>query len=253
MEKNLSFPMDDVRRVRVKLTWAQLEIVETTGAQMQVFVAGDDDSVEELRIERQEEGVRIAQPQIGYAKEILPRRRWLQVCVRLPSQWRGEIDVDTVAGLVSAHGFNGSDVTVSSVSGAVNVQDGQARTIALHAVSGTVSGTSLKADRCSLRTVSGDIRLDGGSFRDIKLFTVTGDTTLILDDGCRTLDSQSVSGSVCVETMSLVKASLHSLSGQFLLEDDMLAKEDAKDVPVLDISASSVSGDLAVKRRKEHA
>lgn len=246
MEKNFAYPMNAFVRVRAKITWAQLEIATTKGAEFQLIIAGDDESVEELRVEQNRRELTVAQPQFGgYAKEIIPRRRWLQICVRIPAEWRGDVDADTITGPLSAYGFAGTDVALSTVSGAINVRNLQAQSLFLHTVSGTIAGNDLVANRTNLRGVSGKQALRSVQFGLIKSFTVSGDVSLDLLEGSRTLDMQSISGNMQVETNDPVNAALHSLSGRFLMEDNVERATDG-----FDISASSVSGDLSIKRRE---
>lgn len=245
MEHNHVYPAQAISQVRIKLTWAQLELDATKASDFQLIVAGDDESVEELRVEQTGDGLTIGQPQLAYAMEILPRRRWLQICLRIPEAWRGELDANTVAGTVSARKFAGTDVSLTTVSGSMNVRDMQADILWLHTVSGAVSGKNLTAKRCNLRGVSGQMKLTEVAFEKTKVFTVGGSVELSMLPGARSLDGQSVSGSLCVETDGPVKAALHSLSGQFLLDDSFKQQNEG-----MEISVSSVSGDLAVRKRE---
>lgn len=254
MERNLTFARDTAGRVRIKLSWAQADIVAAKGDDFQLIIAGDEDSVNELRVEQADGELVVAQPQLAYAKEILPRRRWLQICLRVPQTWKGDLDIDTVSGTVSVHDITGDELTITTVSGSMSVRDVTSTRLGLHTVSGAISGEHITADRTSLRGVSSKATLSGATLRTTKVFTISGSITLDLESGSRSLDMQSVSGSLCVETDSPVKAALHSLSGQFLLSDDVQSATEGTPLSeTLDISASSVSGDLAVKRRNNDA
>lgn len=247
MERNATFPGGDVRLARLKLTWAQLELVPARETTFQLMIAGDDQSVEELRIELSQGELTIAQPQLTYAKELLPRRRWLQICLCIPKDWPGNLDVDSIAGTVGAHTFTAANIALTTVSGSINVKQLQATgELKLHTVSGGISATDLIAPRGNLRSVSGVVTVEDATFTDTKIFTVSGDITLSVPGSAKTIDMQSVSGSLCVETDGPVQAALHALSGQFLLDDQV---ETSKDGTY--ISVSSVSGDLAVKRRQQ--
>ena len=245
MERNDTFSSANIKRVRMKLTWAQLEVVSTKGDDFHLIIAGDDESVEELRIEQGSQDLTVAQPQLGYAKEILPRRRWMQICLRMPEKWRGDLDADSVAGTIGAHGIDAGDISLTTVSASLNVQDVQGSMLYLHTVSGTIAGSVLRARRGNLRSISGDISITDATFEATKVFTISGKVLLGLNMGSHAVDTQSVSGSLCVETDSPVKASLHSLSGQFLRDDAVPQSGDS----LLEITASSVSGDLAVRKR----
>lgn len=246
MERNVAFPSKDTCLVHLKLTWAQAEVVSTKSDQFQLLIAGDDDSIEELRIEQSGEDLIVAQPQLAYAKEILPRRRWLQICLRMPEDWRGDLDVDTIAGTVGAHGIQAGDISLSTVAGSMNVYDIVADRLSMHSVTGAISGRNLRAKRGTLRSVSGAIAAEGVRFPVTKVFTVSSSVTLQLESGCKTVDAQSMSGSLTIYTNEPVRAALHALSGQFIRE------EDVADAPGgIEVSATSVSGDLAIKRKEE--
>lgn len=244
MERNFSFETASVKSVRMKLTWAQLDIVPSKVDEFQFIIAGDDDSMEELRVELSGDGLVVAQPQLAYAKEILPRRRWLQVCMRVPAGFGGDMDIDTISGTVGASSFSGGNLSMTTVSGGLSVRDVQGTLLWLHTVSGTISGTNLTAERSNLRSISGSITLRNVRLETTKLLTISGNVLLDLAPGARVLDMQSVSGALCVTTDDRVRAALHSLSGQFIIEEGLQVESGG-----LEVSASSVSGDLAVKKR----
>lgn len=244
MEKNVTFESAGIARVRIKLTWAQLEIVELQGGAFQAIIAGDDESVQELRVEESSGELVISQPHLAYAKEIIPRRRWLQICLRVPGAWQGDIDADTVSGPIGAHTIQCADLTLATVTGAMNINDVRCKSLWMHTVSGAVAGQALRAEKASLRSVSGNMNVTDALFTHTKLFTVSGEAAISLLEGSRAVDMQSISGSSCFYVNSPVKAAFHALSGQFLLADDVEQADDG-----IEINASSVSGNFAVKRR----
>ncbi|MCL1965151.1 MAG: DUF4097 family beta strand repeat-containing protein [Firmicutes bacterium] len=244
MEQNLTFPSAQVQRVRMKLAWAQVEIVTGEEDVHQVFIAGDDESVAEMRNELDGGEIIVVQSQRAYAKEVLQRSRWLQICLRLPRGFAGDIDVDTVTGTIGAHKIAGGEIALTTVSGAIRAKGVTGERISLHTVSGAVVGDSLHARRGGFRSVSGMITLENVALDAMKVFTVSGGVKLSLLAGCRTLDLQSISGASCVAVEGPAKASMGSLSGQFVLS------EEVKEAPgCLEISASTVSGNLVIKRK----
>jgi hypothetical protein len=246
MERNLSFPSESVVTLRVRLTWGQAELLTGESDQFQVLIAGDDDSVEEVRAEMRGGEVLVAQPQLAYAKELLPRNRWLQICVRVPKGWRGDLEASTVAGMLGARSLALGDLSLTTVSGSLRANQLSGDQLFLHTVAGAISGEALQAKRVNLRTVSGRVALKDLGFITGKAFTVSGEVNLLLRDGCRALDVQSVSGGICIETASPAQGALHSLSGQFIRGDGVQWAEGG-----LEVSASSVSGDLVLKGREE--
>lgn len=88
MERNLSFDTEELTSIAVRLGWAQLEMFADEVDKVQVMAAGDDSSVEDLRIAVKDGILTVEQPQYGLSLNIM-ESRWLQVCVRVPSQWPG--------------------------------------------------------------------------------------------------------------------------------------------------------------------
>lgn len=101
MERNLSFDTEGLEKIAVHLGWAQLEMFADEVDKVQVMAAGDDSSVEDLRIAVKDGCLTVEQPQYGLSLNIM-ECRWLQVCVRVPSQWKGDIALSTLSGLLSA-------------------------------------------------------------------------------------------------------------------------------------------------------
>ena len=97
MERNLSFDTEGVKSVAVHLGWAQLEMFADEVDRIQVMAAGDDGSVEDLRIAVKDGVLLVEQPQYGLSLNIM-ESRWLQVCVRVPSQWKGNVALSTLSG-----------------------------------------------------------------------------------------------------------------------------------------------------------
>lgn len=244
MEKSVSFPRDQIDRVILKMTWAQVEVVLGTGDEFQVIATGDDSSVEELRVELKEKALEAAQPPLLNAKGMLPRSKWLQICVRVPQTWRGEVDVDSISGMIGVRKINGTEISASTVSGPIHIRDTESERLMLHNVSGTISGKRLSAQRGNVRTISGKVGLEGIKIEMIKFFTVSGEANLSLDEGVRTLEIQSISGAIGVEVEGGAHASLSSLSGKFIVSEEIAQSEGG-----VTISASSVTGDLLVKKR----
>lgn len=245
MDRNETYAGDGIHNIRLKLTWAQLEVTPSGGGDVRLMIAGDDESVQELRIEQDGSYLRVAQPQLKYAREILPRHRWLQIGLMLPERWPGSLDADTIAGTVGVRSVRAGEVAVSTVSAGMNVRQVEAKTTTLHTVAGHISAADITAGSMNLRTISGDITVTGAALEKTKVSTVSGGVSLELKPGARQLDIQSISGAACVWVEEAVRAQLHSLGGQFRLDGGVENADGG-----LEISASSVSGDLSVKRKE---
>ena len=238
----MSFSADQVKQIRMRLVWAQAEMIPGTSEELQVFAAGDEDSLQALKVDMEEGTLGISQP----ALQSMAHKRWLQICVRVPQAWSGDIDVDSVSGTVGAHGLDGGELVFATVSGPIHLEDMRARLLRLRTVSGAIAGVGIDTERLAVRTAAGQIGLREMRFDSARAFTVSGTTELMLREGCGTLELQSVSGAVSVEVEGTACAQLHSLSGQFLLDEALRGEENG-----LKIYATSVSGGLAVKRRKK--
>ncbi len=244
MERNLTLPQEGILNIRSKLTFGQIEVVSGSLEQFELIIAGDEDSVSELRVELSGDSLVIAQPQLSYAKEILPLRRWLQICLRIPKAWKGSVDISTISGMIGARSLWVTEISLTTVSGTILARSIECGRYAQHSVTGTATGEAIQAGYGYLRTVSGKIIMEDALFQTAKVFTVSGEVSLAMKDGGKTLDMQSISAPLCVQVNGPVQAALHSISGQFLLAEDIPQAEGG-----LEISVSSVSGDLAVKRR----
>lgn len=62
MERNLSFDTEGLEKIAVHLGWAQLEMFADEVDKVQVMAAGDDSSVEDLRIAVKDGCLTVEQP-----------------------------------------------------------------------------------------------------------------------------------------------------------------------------------------------
>lgn len=70
MERNLSFDTEGLEKIAVHLGWAQLEMFADEVDKVQVMAAGDDSSVEDLRIAVKDGCLTVEQPQYGLSLKI---------------------------------------------------------------------------------------------------------------------------------------------------------------------------------------
>lgn len=250
MERNVSFSLEnDIRRVRARLTWAQIDIVSAQADDIQILIAGDDDSVAELKIEMEGNEptgneIFFSQPQLSYPKDAIIKGRWLQLCVMIPDSWRGNLDVHTISGTVGARNLSGDKVELDTVSGALYAQKLRFDAISLHTISGAVAGELITASAGRVRTVSGRIALRDMEIGALSIHTVSGEINAMVGSACKTLEMQSVSGgmSVYAPEDAPVLASLGSLSGRFSLGGELTQGDGG-----LKIRGNSVSGNLKVR------
>ncbi|MCL1796562.1 MAG: DUF4097 domain-containing protein, partial [Clostridia bacterium] len=195
MERNACFSQT-VKHIRGKMTWAQVEVVSGAHGEVQLLASGDDESVQELRIEFDNEELTLSQPQLAFAKELLPRTRWLTVLLRIPSSYKGCLEIDTISGMILANGITGDTIKLSTISGGVHAKRVEAAALRLHSVSGAVAVGGVIAPKLRVRTVSGEIAIGGAAFATAKITNVSGESSLSVHKGGMSLELQSISGAM---------------------------------------------------------
>ena len=238
MERNLSFDTEGLENIAVHLGWAQLEMFADEVDKVQVMAAGDDSSVEDLRIAVKDGTLLVEQPQYGLSLNIM-ESRWLQVCVRVPSQWKGSVALSTLSGLLSARKLSAKTLSMETVSGdlrAVRITAGDA---SLKTVGGDMHGEQLTAENLSVRSVSGDTALDALSVASLKCASVSGEQTYNRTSSFRKVDVTAVSGNVIITApVEAMDVSLRSISGRVRTEGvDIREGEDVPSVRVTGVTA----------------
>ncbi|MGZ0712075.1 DUF4097 family beta strand repeat-containing protein (plasmid) [Coraliomargarita sp. W4R53] len=253
--------IESVRSLKVGLVGGQIDVVahDEPGARIEVHGV----TIKDLRIEISGDMLEIDHPQLrwdnflevfrnfgsgGPKAEIsvaVPREVALSLGVvsasALVSGIRSDARLNTVSGDIIVDGITG-DVSVNAVSGDVNAR-GVVGSLNANSVSGDVAATGTLR-KATADTVSGAILVDSdGPVQTINLNTVSGSTTIRLDEGYpANYVVRSVSGRVQVDgyvrsgqgtgpTTNFVN-SVGELSGSFV-----------------DVRANSVSGDVTVLRR----
>ncbi|MBR4711188.1 MAG: DUF4097 family beta strand repeat protein [Clostridia bacterium] len=241
MYRNEVFDPSAVTGLSVKLAWAMLEILTADVGQIQVLISGADEDVEDLRVGVSKGVLTVEQPAYGLSARIASDR-WLQVTLRVPATWKGEIAAGTVAGPLSVRGLAGTDLRFSTVSGSLRASQLNAITLTLRTITGVLSAADITASESfGARTVSGEILLSHVSAGRVKLTTVSAPLTADLDSVPEHTDISTVSGDV---TMALPAREavirLRSVTGRLLTGGVSIAETGPE------ISAVSVSGGLTV-------
>ncbi len=243
MSRNEHFDTGSLTRLDISLAWATLELTSDAVDSLQLIVAGTPEDEEDLRISSESGVLRVEQPAYGLSTRI-NTERWLQVSVRIPRDWKGELSAGTISGLLRARGLSGSDFGFSTVTGALRVRELTAMTLALRTVSGTLSAGTLKADTLSLRTVSGDVTVENARVQRLKATVVSGDMNLELTEPPQRVDISGISGDIGLTVPTdRASISLRAVSGKLRTA----GVETADEGPV--ISATTVAGNLTVTRR----
>ena len=216
MERSISYPANLVHSVHVRLGWAQVELLRTDAQDVQTIVAGDEHSVKELHIRHEDGKLVIEQPQYGLSLNL--NSKWMQVCVRVPAAWHGDIALTTVSGALSLKDVRGGEVSLDTVSGTVLADQLDCAALTLTAVSGAVQATRVTGNTLRVRNVSAAIGLHEVRFETGRVTTVTGHVALNFSAPFRTLDLQSVSADIDVQLPGgKAEASLRSVSGRLTL------------------------------------
>lgn len=242
MERNESFETSNLNDLAVHLAWAQVEIFADEIERVQVLVAGDENSVRDLRIAVEEGVLRVEQPQYGISLSLIDSH-WMQVCVRVPIHWTQKIHVNTISGPLTARGLSGSRIVLDAVSGDVRANRLTAKEISIKTVLGDIRADTLQADSLSVRTVNGNVTLDEVQTQTYRCTTVSGEQKMRLRGGFKLLDMRSVSGDVVLMTeVKRLNVSIRSLSGRVSTEGVELTED--RDAP--SVRVTGVSADLKV-------
>ena len=242
MNRNEHYDPSLVTGFGIRLAWATLEMMTDDVKDLQLLVSGSQDDVDDLRISVENGRLSVSQPAYGLSTRIATER-WMQVTLRIPRDWRGDVQASTMTGLMQVHGLSGTDFSLTTVSGTLRVNGLSGMSVTLHTVSGLLDVCGITAEKGSLRTVSGDLSLYRGIFRQLKLTSVSGMIVAGFDEAFEALDINTVSGAMSVQAPIMrAKIGLRSVAGKLKTE----GVENAEDGPV--ISANSVSGSLTVTR-----
>jgi hypothetical protein len=250
--------LDNVRRLKVGLVGGQIDVVghDEPGARIEVHGV----TVKDLRIEISGDSLEIDHPQLRWDNFLEVFRNFgaggpkAEISVAVPREIALTLGVvsasalvtglvagarlNTVSGDVIVDGLRG-DLTVNAVSGDVHAR-GVEGALSANSVSGDVAATG-SLSKASVDTVSGSILVDSaGPVHAISLNTVSGSTTVRLDDEvAANFAVRSVSGRLLIDGAvrsgsgpSNYAGSTGELSGSFV-----------------DVRTNTVSGDVTVLRR----
>lgn len=247
MERNEHFESSGLSDVVIHLAWAQLEIFADDVEKIQVLAAGDDQSVNDLRILVRDGALLVEQPQYGLSLNLM-EGHWMQVCIRMPRGWNKPLHVNTISGLLSARGLHGSAVVLDTVSGDLRAVRIQAQELKLKTISGDIRGEELDSESLSVRSVSGDISLDRLQVDVLRCNNVSGEQIYHMRKPFRRVEINAVSGDVIITSpVETLNVSLRSLSGRVRTEGVSLSEDSA--VPAVRITG--ISANLKLISTKE--
>ena len=242
MERNVHFDTAGLTNITARLAWAQLEVFADQVEKIQVMAAGDEGSVNDLRMVLQDGSLIVEQPQYGLSLNIMGSR-WMQICIRIPLSWTKDIRLSTISGLLSAQNLRGDNIVLDSISGDLHATRITAEDISLKSISGDIRGEALTAERLSVRSVSGNLALSEIGAETLKGNSVSGEQTYRLHKAFQRIDVYAVSGDVSitspVETMNV---SMRSISGRIRTQN--VSVVDADDVPKVQVTGVSAELEL---------
>ena len=240
MNKILTFSPTAITGVEVHLAWASLEVLTDDVDELQLMAAGDDNDVNDLKVEEKDGKLMVEQPTYGLTIK-LNTERWMQLLLRLPRSWKGALDANTIAGPLRVRGIQGTDVTLDTVSGDLRGANLSAIALSMRTVSGVIQAQGLACDQLAARTVSGKVTLNDVGCISCKLGGVSGDQHLELNRPFDKLDVTTVSGDIDVYApMTQADIALRAVTGR-VLTSGVCIVENAPQV-----RGTSVSGNLGI-------
>ena len=247
MNRNEAFNAMDIHTLQVHTVWATLEIIADDVETLQVLVAGDDDYVEDLKAAVEDGKLTVEQPTSGIVPK-LSAVRWMQVTIRLPKDWKGAVQAETISGPLKARGLDGSDLSLESISGEIRATNLRGITVRANSVTGQVALTGVRAAKLHLRSVSGAIHAEAVSAQEIRLNAVSGQVSLELLEPFERIEGSAVSGDVRVRApISKADIGFRSVTGPLRTSG----------VSIVDgappVNLTSVSGGLYVNTSLEGA
>lgn len=194
MERNIGYSASMVDAVQVRVGWGQVELYGADTQEAQAAVAGDERSVRELVVKHENGKLIIEQPQYG----LLPHfeSKWLQISVRVPLEWCGNVSLTTVSGAISVKGLRGKEVSLDTVSGAVHADRIRCDAFTMNAVSGALQATRVSSGSLRVRNVSSAISLFEVDVETVKIIAVSGQVSMDFLRPFASLELQVATGDI---------------------------------------------------------
>ena len=244
MERNIAYPTTLVSEIQVRVGWAQVELFGADIQEVQIAIAGDDRSVREMVVRHENEKLTIEQPQYG----LLPHfdSKWLQIQMRVPREWCGNVLLITVSGAISVRKIRGKEVHLDTASGTVRAEHIQCDAFEMNAVSGAAQSMRVVSEKLQVRNVSSAITLSEMDADTVKVISISGQVVLDFVRPFRTLDLQVATGDTQVHLPGgRAEVAFRSVSGK-LSAEGFAGGPDAPGV-----RATTITGSLSIRARGE--
>ncbi len=255
-----SVPAADVREIKIDWVSGSVEVRVGTGDEVVFYETARRTLTDEqkMRYSLSTSGVL----QISFRKDIVNIFSWFNVdssmpskalIVEVPASLAGQLDnldIDNVSARIEVSGVYGDKTEINSVSGSINCTDLVCEELELSSTSGSITCENCVVDKLQMDNVSGSMRAEG-SFRDVRIETVSGSAKLESRTAPQEINGDSVSGSttVILPEDSGFTAKLDTISGSLscefpgTLSDKKIVSGDGSG----DYRFNSVSGGISIK------
>lgn len=238
MNRNETFNAMDIHTLAARTVWATLEVVVDDVDNLQVLVAGDDDHVEDLKAAVEDGKLVVEQPARSFTPK-LTTVRWMQVTIRVPKDWKGAVEAETVSGPLKARGLDGSDLALETISGDIRATSLRGISVKMGTVTGQISASGVRTAKLNLRTISGGVRLEASQAKEVRLNSVSGAIHLELTEPFERIEGNAVSGDVRISVpMRKAHVGFRSVTGPLRTSGVSIVDEAPP------VSITSVSGGL---------
>lgn len=243
MNRNEFLDALPLTRIVLRLTSASLEICTDAIDDVHVMASGADGDVKALSIAVRGEQLIVEQPAKTLARNPVASS-WLQITIRVPQSWKGQLEARTVSGWISVRGLYGTDLSLDSVSGLITASALQFHTMSLRTVTGDIRAGGLMCFSLTLGSTSGSISLQESNFTRCSVSSITAPVTLSLCAPFQAISGSSVLGDLIVDApIDRCNASIRSVSGRISASGVFIDEEAASS-----IQFNTVSGNLDLTR-----
>ncbi|MBQ9268892.1 MAG: DUF4097 family beta strand repeat protein [Oscillospiraceae bacterium] len=150
------------------------------------------------------------------------RISWPAVRIALPSEYAGELKIETVSGELAVRGITAGSSSFASTSGDMLLSElGISGRMDISCTSGEVTMENVQAaSDCVVKTISGDIRVTGDTFSRYQASTTSGEIRVSEIASADWMHLQTISGDVTVRSSTVAELECKTISGDITVRDD---------------------------------
>lgn len=246
MNRAVNYVPGEIHDIQVKGVWIQAHLQGIQGDQIEVLAAGDEASMQDLSIRLENGHLIVEQPQ----HKLLDRwiqGRWLEVTLRIPQQWQGDVSLGSVTGPFEVSQLTVNQLTLDTVSGQMDLKALVVAGLRARTVSGSIRVANVSGQEANLRSITGTITLLEAGFAKVKVVGVTAEVNLTFLNPFQTLEVQSISAPISVALPGgQVDVSFRTVSGKVSFDGFTTSPGAPK------VSASTVSGNVLITGLTHH-